>query len=164
MKTIRLALLGVTLAAVLAPVASQASHCGGNVIIFSGYDAVRTQTDPMGIPSALNGSSGTCAALDHDADGRKLNPGADAIYVRLIRACSLGDDTTPAETIEGHITGLGLDQDITLTCNVDPLLGGTPRFHSPWLAIDPTVQGCITATVGGESGTFHTVGEPLGCL
>jgi len=79
--------------------------------------------------------------------------------------CQLGGETTPAETIQGHISGLGLEQDITLACDVDPLLGGDSRFQSGWLSIDPTLQGCVTATISsaGEANSFHTVGQPS-CL
>lgn len=145
-RTLAAALL-VALAG-LVPGSAQADHCSSDVIIFSG---------PSAAPSWVNSNAVTCAQLAHDADGRIINPGADAISVSFIvtPVCTVGS------TVTANVNGLGFNnQSVTLTCSTNTT--GVTRYNSARLplAAGPASSGCVTATILGHEDaatSFHTV-------
>lgn len=162
MKAVRLAILGVLASALLIPMSAQATHCADRLIIFSSNNATGGRS--------INSNAVTCSVFEHDYDGRLINPGSDQVSVRLTLptggTCQTADEENgiEAETRQGHIEGLGADEELTLTCFFDATLA-FHAFRSGLISIDPLAQGCITATVPSEfeETSFHTIGE-LDCF
>lgn len=136
------------LMAVLVPMAGRAEHCDSQIVIFSSNSA--------GTP-AINSNAGTCPVADHAYDSRLINPLSDQVTVRFIQdgACSLG------ATMDGTLDGLGVENmPLLLEC----IETRRDVFDTPGqIAIDETASGCITATVGEESNSFHTI-DSGGCF
>lgn len=138
------------LMAVLVPMAGQAEHCDSQIVIFSSNSA--------GTP-AINSNAGTCPVADHAYDSRLINPLSDQVTVRFIQdgACTLGD------TMDGTLDGLGVENMPLLFECIETQTGATVFDTPGQIAIDETASGCITATLGEESNSFHTI-DSGGCF
>jgi len=114
---------------------AEANHCGP-VVIFGRVAQAAGQNagaNAGGVPCAALGESGP--------DVREITPGSPNLQVRFIGSFP------GVTTLTGTISGLGVEQAITLTA------AGTV-FDSGYVAIDPLATGDVTATVTAPSGTF----------
>jgi hypothetical protein len=152
---------GVIAAAILVavvPLVSRAadSNCASNIVIFGGNTATGQK---------VNSDAVVCDVpqLGTKVDGRNLTPGSDFVSVRYLI------DTGADSVLTGHIKGLGLDKDFTLTRGYDSVPNqatGAYTMNSEHFAIDSSLSGCITAVVhvdpadpdSDETDTFHTLG------
>lgn len=135
------ALVVASLAVTAFAPAAEANHCGP-IIIFG-----RAAQAPTGHHLGANAGGVGCIALGEEApDVREITPGSPNLHVRFIG--SFGG----VASLSGHITGLGLDQPITL-------LAGSGVYESAYLPIDPLATGDVTASVSTPNGlvtvTFH---------
>jgi len=156
-RATRLVVLGVLAMGLFAPMGASASHCSDRLVIFSRNNRA---------PTSINSNAVSCEVFDHDYDGRLINPGSNLVSIRLTigeSTCQVANpaEGIPAETRGGLLTGLGADEDFTLTCTYDSTLDFHSFNASAWIGIDATAQGCITATVPSEdeSTSFHTIDQ-----
>ncbi|MFN2615243.1 MAG: hypothetical protein ABR552_10570 [Actinomycetota bacterium] len=111
-----------------------------------------------GIPSVATETIG-CDLVDtvtgQSMDTRYITPGANAVSVRYIRDLGGG-----VPSLSASLVGMGLDSKVTLKRVYLPT--GYWVYDSAWIAIPPTVQGALHATVstadlGQESDDYRTV-------
>ncbi len=145
----------IAIIATAAPLASHAdTGCDSKIVIFSGNSNV----------GAVNSNAAACAVNSDGSlpyDGRVINPGSDYVAVRY--TTDLGD---LVPTLKGHLSGLGIDEDITLTRSFNSTLSFW-SYNTDNIPLDATQQGCITATVhvdptdptADESDVWHTIGQ-----
>lgn len=139
------------LAAVLGAVhLATAGHCDDDMVIFSG-----ASEGPK-----PNANTICIAARENAGDTRLINPQSTEITIRFA-----GDFGAAYPTITATVNGLGhVNRTVTLTR--EALLLGGFVYDSPDLALDPKLEGCITAALtaaygGAAAGStaFHTVGS-----
>lgn len=148
MRALRSTVLVLALAASIAPMAAQASHCVQNVIIFSGIDT--GQTDPNGAPvrPGPNGSLVGCQVDPADESLAMIHPGATNMVVAYTGAAE--------EPPTGTLTFAGDTVDLAFSKVAPVYATNGARWESQSI---PTTEGTgpVTATVVVEGEEVNTV-------
>jgi hypothetical protein len=154
MRKALMALAAVSLLVVAVPApASADTGCGagwGDIYVFSGYDAAAGEESLVSYTPPV--PEGACLVVTEGdgVDPRVIYPGSNVVMVRFL-AANLG----PGTTLQGHVSGLGADTDITLTYT-DILNQGVIVYDGPLVDIDPLVQGELVVTVDLPVGDDET--------
>jgi hypothetical protein len=120
---------------------------------------------PVLVPTANTGSKSIgCDVLGaEDPNTNYIYPGSTVAMVRYTQDIKV-------KSLKAHVKGLGLDKDLVLTRGqttvatvVEPALGPTWVYNSPWFDIDPSKTGMIKVTiflpdVGPVSDEYRTIG------
>jgi hypothetical protein len=149
MRSIRLtlALALAALTALGAPLTASASHCGSNIIIFSGVDTGQTDHNGNPVRPGPNGSLVACNVDPADESLPIIVPGA----TNMVVAVTVGSPVPP----EGTLTFNGVETALTFTW-MQPLYATSPRWESQSV---PTTSGTgpVTVTIELDGEEFGTV-------
>jgi hypothetical protein len=131
----------------------QEDQCAPNVVIFSSNSHGTPSLNSHAVVCLAEGSSDAIVGIP--VNTAFINPGSDRVQVRYTQ--DLGIPQLIAE-----IHGLA---DATVVLNRTSATGGGAVYDSPYVSIDPTAQGSVTALVELPDGTplgeatFHTAGS-----
>jgi hypothetical protein len=159
-------LIAFASSAVLFPAAAAHAeeYCSSRIYIYSRTGIPGSM--PSGSVNYINGPPDPNNALCYDVghmlghmlsvgpgrryDTRIITPGANIIMVRMFVHSS-----PKTLTLSGLIKRRGIRMSMTV-----PPVPGTLNavYDSPWIPLDPASRGSLTATVGPDSNTYHTVG------
>lgn len=148
MRVLRNMVAVVALAASIAPVTAQATHCVQNVIIFSGVETGQTAPNGSPVRPGPNGSLAGCQVEPTEESLAMIMPGA----TNMVVAYTGGGETAP----EGTLTFEGDSVDLVFTWLSPPYATNGARWESQSIPTSPGA-GPVTATVFVDGDEVNTV-------